>query len=427
VQVPAVLNRSPKKSFSKDRATRLCEQANSVQRILNHNLEYKVVYNSSVSVREAPSTVAQSVGRLPYGAVVTGIPAGKWLRLDTSSVVEDVTLYPTSIPVRRRSRWVLIDGSFMGKGDLLFPRWTTFTSCQSYVEALKITWTGLPVMSAMYSVEWRLRESPSINRHVLCRHPGVTHAHLHRMPAGTKVQIRIYARVKGGSSDTPDIGLRGPWIEAETSPEDPNIESNCLDPLGYARGGCAASGCRSFLMKVHTSGAQGDQCLRCGLKFSDHILAKSPRDDAAGLLKGTAEIPGPTDKQASADAKSATALQDVSLDSSSPPKQAPPCEKNAAEREQGSQAEANDYPEFPQWHRDQESSRSDQSDDERRSEPVSDGESSALILPQHTAEDAEWEWLTVAASGDNESMSDHASETSSVWFYVPGERCSWTD
>mmetsp|Transcript_132641 Transcript_132641/g.330838 ORF Transcript_132641/g.330838 Transcript_132641/m.330838 type:complete len:657 (-) Transcript_132641:107-2077(-) len=188
-------------------------------------LEYLVVRTPFAHLRAEPSSIARSVGRLKYGTIVRGFPAGQWLHLDRSEVERRrlERRCDWSPPVPDSGAWVLVDCEPAS----LVPRWAVVTvdgvaefaddASSNVFDEVELAWPGLPrSLEAVYSVHWRPLGScgsPGAGGGVAVVHPdGNTSSiearlRLAELRSDEAWRVRVAAEVKGG------IHLLGAWIE----------------------------------------------------------------------------------------------------------------------------------------------------------------------------------------------------------------------
>lgn len=294
-----------------ERRLQLESQALDVLRVLGGPLEYTVVHSPAVRLRVAPSTSARAVCRLLQGAVVRGVPAGGWLRLQNKEVWSaSADGFPT---FATGTGWALINGSHLGKGDLLVPTWAKLSVAATFLEALEVSWPGIPAEVATYCVQWR----PSVPRlseedegrgevaassmrgtggHAVCRTPRTL---LHGLPAGAPLQIRVVARVSSPTLGLDDVGLVGFWTEVRTDlPSQKALEhleggAQFADPFSLLRGACHRSVCCGFVAVEDFNVPNFDRCRRCGSSYKVHDAVRPEEATFPAELAGPAAASRP--------------------------------------------------------------------------------------------------------------------------------------
>lgn len=299
---------------SGDRLRKLEGLAQDVLRVLGGCIEHTVVHSPAVRLRVAPSTAARAVGRLLCGAVVRGVPAGGWLRLDQ----EEVSRSCEGTPLCAGPAWVLINGTHLGKGDLLVPNWAQLSVTATYWEALDLTWPGIAAELVNYCVQWR-SSAPRLTEDEDAVAPGLgaerTGGHavcsdtsllllLHGLPAASRLQVRVVARVCSPVNGIGDIGLVGAWTDLFTATPSGVVLGHSVsvalmkDPFSDVRGCCPQAGCRASVPADSRDSAPWDRCRQSACSFGHHVridgvmkqatavecgLSVRARDEAAAL------------------------------------------------------------------------------------------------------------------------------------------------
>jgi enoyl-CoA hydratase/carnithine racemase len=180
-----------------------------VRTVIGQPLEYTVVHAPLVQIREEPSTLAACVGRLKYGATVRGIPAGRWLYLDTEEVNR---LQKRGLPESSKGAWVLIEGPH--KRSLLAPQWASLAAHSRAGGALELSWPGFPEANATYTVQWRPLsgndKDVKANQadQVICQE---RRALVQALSADADMQVRVVVRISGAQKSDLVVDLAGAW------------------------------------------------------------------------------------------------------------------------------------------------------------------------------------------------------------------------
>mmetsp|Transcript_53330 Transcript_53330/g.114591 ORF Transcript_53330/g.114591 Transcript_53330/m.114591 type:complete len:1170 (-) Transcript_53330:85-3594(-) len=129
---------------------------------LGSPLEYEVVHSTLVRIRAEPSTLSAAVGKLKHKSVVLGFPAGKWLFIEHAEAKRHCGRDRRLAAVPDKGAWALIDpdGTHLGKGRLLAPKWGQMKLERLFNGPGAIaSWPGIGEDGVEYIVQYRWKIS----------------------------------------------------------------------------------------------------------------------------------------------------------------------------------------------------------------------------------------------------------------------------
>jgi len=190
------------------------EGARSAKVALGQPLAYAVVGDSPVY--EEPSMDSSRVGMVGEGGKVRGWPgSAAWVAVEPSCN-------------GGREGWLPVREPGLDRRLILHAQWAELTLQKSFVDALEVSWLGIPdpppPFKVTYSVEWRPRRATGKGQaagHTLSPQAATT---VRSLPPGSPVQLRVGVRVAPGSDVQSrqagnagiEVRLSGPWQDFYT-------------------------------------------------------------------------------------------------------------------------------------------------------------------------------------------------------------------
>eukprot|EP00931_Biecheleriopsis_adriatica_P021537 TRINITY_DN14065_c0_g1_i2.p1 TRINITY_DN14065_c0_g1~~TRINITY_DN14065_c0_g1_i2.p1 ORF type:complete len:4450 (-),score=994.04 TRINITY_DN14065_c0_g1_i2:41-13390(-) len=248
-----------------DQVKLLQETASETRSVLPQPLEFDVVHEKPVPIRETPFMAARIVGELQPGSDLRGWPAGDWLKLAPDDKESDSST----------DRWVVMASLASGQvPTLLEARWAAIAVEQAFEEALLLSWPGLPVAAAEYTLEWKVPGGASSGTMNVAA--GKASSLLGGLPPGAAVSVRVRASIITATCPT-GVKLRGHWSELR-----------CLAPAPDTRVEAWRKGrlCTEYKAPQEIDGLEEvHACRRCGRFALEHAEAGRQQVSSTGEAK----------------------------------------------------------------------------------------------------------------------------------------------